>query len=160
MRNSFFEILIGLLFVVACNNNGNDETRSTTHKADSIKMGITSRTFGNYEGKPVTQYTLANARGMQVSIIDYGGTVTSIMVPDKNGNAGDVVLGFDSFDGYVQKNNPYFGALVGRYANRIGKAQFTLDDKRYSLAANDNGNTLHGGNKGFDKVMWTAQKIS
>ena len=123
-------------------------------------MGITSRTFGNYEGKPVTQYTLANARGMQVSIIDYGGTVTSIMVPDKNGNAGDVVLGFDSFDGYVQKNNPYFGALVGRYANRISKAKFTLDSKAYSLAANNNGNSLHGGNKGFDKVMWTAQQIS
>jgi aldose 1-epimerase len=159
MRNSFLEILIALLFV-ACNNSGNDKVNNAEQKADSIKMGITSRTFGNYEGKPVTQYTLSNAQGMQVSIIDYGGTVTNMMVPDKKGNAGDVVLGFDSFDGYVQKNDPYFGALVGRYANRISKAQFTLDGKRYSLAANDNGNTLHGGNKGFDKVMWTAQKIS
>jgi aldose 1-epimerase len=160
MRQLTFILLIALLFVGACNNSSNDKTSSIVQKADSIKNGITSRTFGSLEGKPVTQYTLTNAHGMQVSIIDYGGTITGMMVPDKNGNLGDVVLGFDSFDGYLQKNEPYFGALVGRYANRISKAKFTLDEKTYSLAANNNGNSLHGGNKGFDKVMWTAQKIS
>ena len=160
MRKLTPGLLIGLLFTVACNNSSSDKSGNTVQKADSIRTGITSRTFGSYEGKPVTQYTLTNARGMQVSILDYGGTVTGIMVPDRNGNFGDVVLGFDSFDGYVQKNNPYFGALVGRYANRISKAKFTLDGKTYSLAANDNGNSLHGGNKGFDKVLWSAQKIS
>jgi aldose 1-epimerase len=160
MRNLTPGLLIGLLFMVACNNSSSDKPGSAMQKADSITTGIISRTFGNFEGKPVTQYTLTNARGMQVSILDYGGTVTGIMVPDKNGNFGDVVLGFDSFDGYVQKNEPYFGALVGRYANRISKAKFTLDGKTYSLAANNNANSLHGGNKGFDKVMWSAQKIS
>jgi aldose 1-epimerase len=154
------ELLIGLLFIVACNNSSGDKTNNTMQKADSIKTGITSMAFGSYEGKHVTKYTLSNAHGMQVSILDYGGTVTSIMVPDKNGNSGDVVLGFDSFDGYVEQKEPYFGALVGRYANRIANAKFTLDGKTYTLAANNNGNSLHGGNKGFDKVMWAAQKLS
>jgi len=152
--------LIGLFFIAACNNSSSDKTKSTVQKADSIKTGFTSRTFGTYDNRPVTQYTLTNTRRMQVSIIDYGGTVTNIMVPDKNGNTGDVVFGFDSFDGYVQKNEPYFGALVGRYANRISNAKFTLNGKAYSLAANNNGNSLHGGNKGFDKAIWTAQKLS
>src|SRR5580765_8470498 len=102
MRKINIELLIGLLFIVACNNSSTDKTDSTVQKTDSISTGITSRSFGNYDGKPVTQYTLANGRGMQVSIIDYGGTVTRIMVPDRNRNLGDVVLGFASFDGYVQ----------------------------------------------------------
>jgi aldose 1-epimerase len=160
MRKFNPELLIGLLFIVACNNMSSDKQDNTVQKADSIKPGITSRVFGNYDSKPVTQYTLANAHGMQVSIIDYGATVTSIVVPDRNGNSGDVVLGFDSFDGYVQEKEPYFGAIVGRYANRISNAKFTLDGQTYSLAANNNGNSLHGGNKGFDKVMWAAQKLS
>ncbi|HWJ26279.1 MAG TPA: aldose epimerase family protein, partial [Flavisolibacter sp.] len=78
--------------------------------------------------------------------------------PDKNGKFGDVVLGYESLDGYLQKGNPYFGALIGRYGNRIAKGKFTLDGKTYTLAANNNGNTLHGGNKGFDKVVWNAEK--
>src|SRR5947207_4143176 len=158
MRKFNPELLIGLFFIAACNNSSSDKTNSTVQKADSIKTGFTSRAFGTYDNRPVTQYTLTNARRMQVSIMDYGGTVTNIMVPDKNGNTGDVVRGFDSFDGYVQKNEPYFGALVGRYANRISNAKFTLNGKAYSLAANNNGNSLHGGNKGFDKAIWTAQK--
>jgi aldose 1-epimerase len=81
------------------------------------------------------------------------------MAPDKNGKLGDVVLGFNSFDGYLQKNNPFFGALVGRYANRIANAKFMLDGKTYTLANNDHGNSLHGGNKGFDKVVWSAEKL-
>jgi aldose 1-epimerase len=93
---------------------------------------------------------------MEVRVITYGGIVTMIRVPDRRGKFADVVLGFDSLDGYA-KNPPYFGALVGRYANRIGKAQFTLDGKTYKLAANNNGNTLHGGLKGFDKVLWNAK---
>src|SRR6185436_20346962 len=97
---------------------------------------------------------------MQVGILNYGGTVTKIMTPDKDNKMGDVVLGFDSFDGYLQKNNPYFSSLVGRYANRIANAKFTLDGQIYSLAANDHGNSLHGGNKGFDKVLWNASKTS
>ena len=103
---------------------------------------------------------LTNPAGMQVGILNYGGTVTKIIVPDRHRKMGDVVLGFESFDGYQQKKDPYFGSLVGRYANRIAQAKFTLDGKIYTLAANNNGNSLHGGNKGFDKVLWTAVKLN
>jgi len=148
-----------LLFVIACNNSSYTNSSETTQtKTDTAKSGDRGKSFGRYNGEAVTEYTLTNSSGMQVSILNYGGTVTKLLVPDKSGNPGDVVLGFDSFDGYLQKNDPYFGSLVGRYANRIANAKFTLDGKIYTLAANDHGNSLHGGNKGFDKVLWTAEK--
>ena len=101
-------------------------------------------------------YTLTNAGGMRVKVLTYGGIIQSIEVPDRQGRLGDVVLGFDSLDGYV-KQSPYFGAIVGRYANRIAKGKFTLDGKPYTLAVNNGPNALHGGIKGFDKVTWTAE---
>ncbi|MBX2966651.1 MAG: galactose mutarotase [Cyclobacteriaceae bacterium] len=91
---------------------------------------------------------------MQVSVLNYGGTITEIIVPDRNGKFENIVIGFPSLEDYTGDKNPYFGALIGRYANRIGNATFILDDRQYTLPANNNGNTLHGGNKGFDKVMW------
>jgi aldose 1-epimerase len=155
---SYF-FLITFLFV-ACNSNNNTTTsENSAMKTDSTKTGITETSFGNYNNQPVTEYTISNPSGMQVSILNYGGTITKLITPDKNGKRGDVVLGFTSLDGYLQKNNPYFGALIGRYGNRIGNAKFTLDGKTYMLAANNNGNSLHGGNKGFNKVIWTAEKI-
>ena len=96
---------------------------------------------------------------MQVRIINYGGIVTKIITPDKHGNIGDVVLGFESLQGYLQDDNPYMGCLIGRYANRIAQAKFTLDGKEYLLEANDRGQSLHGGHKGFDRVTWKAEKI-
>lgn len=108
----------------------------------------------------ILKYTLSNKQGMRVSIINYGGTITNIFVPDNKGEMGDVVLGFDSLSGYLQKDDPYFGSLVGRYANRIANASFTLDGKKYDLAANNNGNSLHGGLKGFDKVIWKVEKFN
>jgi aldose 1-epimerase len=121
--------------------------------------GITMSTFGTMpDGQVVHLYTLTNRSGMKVSITNYGGRVVSIVVPDRNGKMGDVVLGFDSLAGYLG-NNPFFGALVGRYANRIGKAEFKLDGKEYKLAANDGPNSLHGGIKGFDKQVWTPREI-
>ena len=156
---SFILFLSGL-FIVACNNNSNADKQKQENNMDSIEASLTKAPFGIYDNQPVTEYTLTNESGMLVSILNYGGTVTKLMVPDKNGEMGDVVLGFDSFDGYLQKNDPFFGALVGRYANRIANAKFTLDGKTYTLAANDNGNSLHGGNKGFDKVLWSAEKLS
>jgi aldose 1-epimerase len=93
---------------------------------------------------------------MLMSILNYGGAITQLHVPDRNGNLGDVVLGFDSLPGYLQSNNPYFGALVGRYGNRIANAKFVLDGKTYSLAANNGKNNLHGGLRGFDKKIWKA----
>ena len=117
---------------------------------------ITQAPFGTLSnGKVATLYTLRNARGSQVQITNYGGIVTAIRVPDKNGVRGDVVLGFDTLQGYV-KDSPYFGALVGRYANRINKGRFTLDGKKYQLAVNNGVNHLHGGIKGFDKQLWKA----
>jgi aldose 1-epimerase len=108
----------------------------------------------------ISQYTLSNKNGMSVSIINYGGTITNILVPDKDGTMGDVVLGFDSLGGYLQKDNPYFGCLVGRFANRIAKGSFELDGNKYALATNNNGNSLHGGNKGFDKVLWNVDSAN
>jgi len=140
-----------LIFFFACTNS---------NEKKEPKTGIMKTSFGNYESKQVTEYTLTNGNGVQVSIINYGGTVTKIIVPDKDEKMGDVVLGFDSLTGYLQKGDPYFGSLVGRYANRIANAKFTLDGKEYSLAGNDHGNSLHGGNKGFDKVWWQIEKKS
>ena len=124
------------------------------------KFSVGEDGYGEVDGEKITQYTLTNPSGMIVKIINYGGTVTDIIVPDKNGKPGNVVLGYDSLAGFLQTGNPYFGCLVGRYANRIANAKFTLDGKEYKLAANNNGNTLHGGLKGFDKRVWKAGDIN
>jgi aldose 1-epimerase len=103
-------------------------------------------------------YLLRNSAGMQARITNYGGTVMSLTAPDRNGTFADVVLGYDKVADYV-KASPYFGCLIGRYGNRIAKAKFSLDGKEYGLAANDGPNCLHGGLKGFDKVLWKAQPV-
>jgi len=124
------------------------------------KPGIKRSTFGKMsDGQTIDLYTLTNKNGMQVGIINYGGRVVSIRVPDRQGQMADVVLGFDNLDGYLG-NNPYFGAIVGRYANRIAKGRFTLDSVEYKLAQNDGPNSLHGGVKGFDKVVWKATELA
>ena len=102
---------------------------------------------------------LKNASGMEVHAIPYGAIVTSIRVADRSGQFNDVVLGYDNPDDYVQNNGPYMGAIIGRYANRIGKGMFTLDGQTYRLATNNGPNHLHGGLKGFDKVVWTAERF-
>ncbi|HEU5068898.1 MAG TPA: aldose epimerase family protein [Verrucomicrobiae bacterium] len=116
---------------------------------------ITKAPFGTADGQEVDLYTLSNKRGAVATIMNYGGIVTSLKVPDENGNLVDVVLGYDNLDGYLT-NSPYFGALIGRYGNRIAKGKFTLDGVAYSLATNNYPNALHGGVKGFDKRVWTA----
>jgi aldose 1-epimerase len=128
-------------------------TSTMTHAADS---SIDAKPFGTTsQGEKVTQYTLTNAKGASVSIITYGGIVTSLKVPDRNGKLADVVLGFKTLSEY-EKKSPYFGCLVGRYGNRIAKGEFTLDGHTYHLATNNNGQSLHGGLRGFDKVVWNA----
>ncbi|HEU5396831.1 MAG TPA: aldose epimerase family protein [Verrucomicrobiae bacterium] len=127
------------------------------------KGSITKADFGKTpQGAPVELYTLRNGKGMQATIMTYGGIVTSLKVPDKNGNLGDVVLGFDNLDGYVndayQKSMPYFGALIGRYGNRIAGGEFKLDGVAYHLPQNNGTNTLHGGPLGFDKRVWTVEE--
>ena len=108
------------------------------------------------DGTAIELFTLTNAGGMQVQATNYGGVITSIKVRDRSGALGDVTLGFDSMAAY-RDNSPHFGAIVGRYANRIGGARFTLDGRTYKLAANNGPNTLHGGVKGFDTVVWAAE---
>jgi len=120
--------------------------------------GISSEPFGESDGQPVERYTLTNANGMQVSILTYGATVQSIMAPDRDGTIANVALGFDNLDDYVTRS-PYFGSIVGRYANRIANGQFTLEGETYELAINNEPNTLHGGNKGFDKQIWAATEV-
>jgi aldose 1-epimerase len=120
---------------------------------------ITKADFGKTpDGQPVEIYTLHNAKGMTATIMTYGGIVTSLKVPDKNGTFADVVLGFDSLDDYTKPSYvgscPYFGALIGRYGNRIALGKFSLDGAEYNLPTNNAPNTLHGGPKGFDKVVW------
>jgi aldose 1-epimerase len=121
---------------------------------------ISSRPFGHTpDGTPVLLFTLRNSHGAEVKIMNYGGIVQSFTVPDKDGKMGDVVLGYDHLDGYL-KESPYFGALVGRYGNRIANAKFTLDGKEYTLATNNGPNSLHGGKKGFDKVVWVPKVLA
>ncbi len=116
--------------------------------------------YGTIGNDTIYAYTLKNIQGLKAVISNYGGTLLELWTPDKSGNMGDVILGYDSLSGYLQKSNPYFGALVGRYANRISHGAFTIDGKTYTLALNNNGNTLHGGIKGFDKVIWTVDQVN
>ncbi len=137
-------LLLALLAVVAC---GRRQTMPTYE----------IQAFGNTaEGEAVELYTLNNSQGMRVTITNYGGIVTSLWVPDRDGAMGDVVLGYDNLEEYLDAS-PYFGAIVGRYGNRIANGRFTLDDVEYTLAINNGPNHLHGGIVGFDKVLWDAE---
>lgn len=121
-------------------------------------IAVATMPFGKTpSGQSVELYRLTNKNHVEVTIATYGGTIISIKVPDRNGTIGDVVLGFDSLDDYVRRS-PFFGAVVGRYANRIGHAKFTLDGKEFSLAKNNGENTLHGGRTGFDKQIWQVKR--
>ncbi len=122
---------------------------------------ITQKSWGTTpDGQAVTLYTLTNSRGVQAKITNYGGTVTSIRVPDRHGKLGDVVLGYDTPDNYFKNlNGTYFGALIGRYANRVAKGKFTLDGQTYTLATNNGPNSLHGGKVGFNAVVWAAEPV-
>jgi aldose 1-epimerase len=144
--------------------------RNDGNKGGSGGLSITSAPFGNLPanapadaGAAVTKYTLTNARGMTVSVLDYGGIIQSLNVPDKRGRDANVTLGFGDIDGYTndayRTSNPYFGAIIGRYGNRIAKGTFTLNGQTYTLDKNNNGNTLHGGFIGFNQLMFDATEI-
>ena len=137
-------VLLAAVGVVAC----------TTAKNE--RPGPAS--FGKLGNTPVQIYTLTNTNGVVARITNYGAIVTELHVPDTNGAMADVVLGFESLEGYLG-TPPYFGAIVGRVANRIGNAEFTLEGRRYALAPNDKPHHLHGGRKGWDKVLWNARPL-
>jgi aldose 1-epimerase len=122
-------------------------------------LGVAKTEFGKTpDGKQVDLYVLTNAHGMKAKIITYGGIITELDAPDREGKMGDVVLGFDNLKSYLA-GSPYFGALIGRVANRVAKGRFTLDGKEYKLFVNNGPNALHGGEKGFDKVVWRPEPI-
>jgi aldose 1-epimerase len=129
---------------------------ATIHAATKVS----GADFGKMpDGTLVQIFTLTNVHGLEARICTYGGAVVSLKTPDKNGKMADIVQGFDTLDGYLDPKEPYFGALIGRYGNRIGHAKFTLDGKVYNLPQNDGANTLHGGTKGFDKVVWKPRLL-
>jgi len=148
----FILMLVISFFNQACSSN-NTNTMDTTVK-------LTTQAYGEFEGQPITEYTLTNAHGMQVGIINYGGALTKIITQAKDSSWGDVLTGYDSLSGFTQTNNPYFGALIGRYANRIAKGTYKVDGVEYHAALNNNGQSLHGGLKGFDKVVWKATPLA
>jgi aldose 1-epimerase len=124
-----------------------------------FKMILKQSTFGKLpDGKEVTLYTFANASGLTVKMIDYGAIVVAVETSDKNGDRANINLGFDSLEGYLERH-PYFGATVGRYANRIAGGRFTLDGKEFTLATNNGANHLHGGLNGLDRALWAAEEV-
>lgn len=136
----FFLIVNITLIVCSCQ-------QKESHKIQKQPFGVTSG------GDSVVAYTLSNSNGIKVTILNYGGIIQSLETPDKNGNKTDIVMGFNSVDKY-QKYSPYFGAIIGRFGNRIAKGTFTLNDSTYHLYINDGPNSLHGGKEGFDKKIW------
>lgn len=156
MNNKISLILAIVCFIIM---NGCKEKVATSQVENVQTTNIVKTNFGQLsDGTMSSLYTLTNKNGVKVSITDFGGIIVSVLVPDKSGMMADVVLGYDSVALY-EKNNPYFGAIIGRYGNRIAKGKFSIDGKSYQLATNDNTNHLHGGVKGYDKVMWNVQPI-
>jgi aldose 1-epimerase len=137
---------LALLLVLS----GCSQSRKEERKVEKQPFGKTA------DGTPVDLYTLTNSKGVRVAITNYGGIVVSLFTPDRNGNLGDIVLGFERLEDYL-KGHPYFGAIIGRYGNRIAKGRFTLDGVEYKLAQNNGENHLHGGLVGFDKKVWKAR---
>ncbi|MFC1783959.1 aldose epimerase family protein [Planctomycetota bacterium] len=142
-------VLMG--FFCGCSEDITLENKSVP-SVKKVIFGVTP------EGAEVELYSLVNAQGLEARIMTYGAILVSLETPDRNGALKDITLGYDTLDEYI-KNNPYFGATIGRYGNRIGKGKFTLEGAEYALAANDGENHLHGGLKGFDKVVWDAEVV-
>jgi aldose 1-epimerase len=161
MKNSLKIILLAALagaavWLVSC---GGQKAASPDQTEGVTKMDIEQTSFGRLpDGTEIELFTLTNGKGLRVRIMTYGATVVSLETPDRAGRTADIILGFDTLDGYLAVN-PYFGSIVGRYANRIAKGTFALDGVTYKLATNNGENHLHGGVRGFDKVVWKAEPV-
>lgn len=151
--------LAGSMNLAGCNNpEVITETNATTENIQPATE-ITKEPFGTTpDGQEVSLYTLTNGTGVVVKITNFGAIVTSVITPDKNDRMGDVVLGFNNVKGYIP-NDPHIGGIIGRYANRIAKGRFTVEDQEYKLATNNGDHHLHGGNIGFDRVVWQAETL-
>lgn len=154
---SCYHLLLAICLTFSgCRFSGNGKEKVLK---DVTKVSIMKSSFGKTGNKDVYLFTLTNRHGITVKITNYGGIITEILMPGKDQKTGNIVLGYDNLQAYVA-NSPYFGAIVGRYANRIAKGEFTLDGVTYKLARNNGNNALHGGIKGFDKVVWDAAEYS
>jgi len=140
--------------------NKQESGASNAAPASAAKGGVVKSDYGKMpDGTPISVFTLTNAKGMEARVITYGGILASVKTPDRQGTMRDVVLGHDNLTDYTADHKTYFGALIGRYANRIGGAQFKLDGVTYKLPMNDGKNSLHGGTEGFDKRVWTGKEV-
>ncbi|MBN9297532.1 MAG: galactose mutarotase [Filimonas sp.] len=156
MKKIMLPVIVTML-LCACNSQPSANTNSAV-KDTLVHVPDTSKFVDTIDGKPVRLFLLKNSKGMMAAITNYGGRLVSLVVPDKNGQPTDVVVGFDSVHKYQTATEPYFGATIGRYGNRIAKAKFFLDGKQYQLFANNGPNTLHGGKKGFQYIVWDAMQ--
>jgi len=155
MKYILLSTALAALVLTACKK----EQKETTVETPAPENTVDAKGFGRMpDGKEVMLYTLKNKSGTTLQVINYGGIIVSLKTRDREGKVADVVLGFDSLNHYI-KNNPFFGALIGRYGNRIEKGKFTLDGKNYALAVNNGLNHLHGGEKGYDKVFWNIDVL-
>lgn len=144
---------------IQCKESKKEESTEKPETMVQEKLAITKSEFGQTKDSTTIElYTLKNANGVEMDVITYGGRITSLKVPNKDGKLENVILGFDTIEDY-QNDNPFFGALIGRYGNRIAKGKFTLNGEEFTLATNDGSNHLHGGVNGFDRVVWTAKPI-
>jgi aldose 1-epimerase len=163
LRNLSLGILSACTAVLgACNQPTNKTSISTTMK-DSItygKLPADSAFEKTIDGKQTHLFILKNKNGVEAAITNYGGRLVALLVPDSSGKMIDVAVGIGSVDGYIKSTEPYYGATIGRYGNRIAKGHFTLDGKQYTLAINNAPNTLHGGKKGYQDVVWDAKEIN
>lgn len=149
-------LCLSLIALVATHSLADDAPNKKKKK--NPRMKIKKADYGEVDGTKIEQYTCTNANGLSMSLITYGAIMTSIETPDRDGKMANITLGFDSLKGYEQRH-PYFGSTVGRFCNRIAKGKFTLDGKEYTLATNNGPNHLHGGEAGFDKRIWTAERV-
>ncbi|MEO9020910.1 MAG: aldose epimerase family protein [Ginsengibacter sp.] len=174
MKSNSLSLIVtafSFLSLVSCNNSSSN--KESSKDSTSNITNVNNATLGNtslipdkknfettIDGKPTDLYVLKNHSGMQAAITNYGGRLVSLLVPDKNGKMTDVVVGFKSVEDYQNSTEPYFGATIGRYGNRIARGQFSLDGKKYQLSINNGVNTLHGGKKGFQYRVWDADKLN
>src|SRR5215218_3640309 len=162
--HKFFSIVVAFCLLASCNNSSNDASNTKDSSSNDASPKTTTmlpdrKNFQQtIEGKQTDLYVLKNKNGMTAAITNYGGRLVSLLVPDKNGKLTDVVVGLGSVTDYISSTEPYFGATIGRVGNRIAKGKFSIDGKQHTLFTNNGPNTLHGGKKGYQAVIWDASQ--